>query len=198
MCNRVFVTAVLFASLTAGALAPPGTAATSVEWEDPAGDANGAPRVESTPRPSDPELDILFASYAVQGENLVASIRLEKLGTAPGSFGSIYRFYFTHKDANYYMMARTATPEYPYSTDPRFYRMAENEIEDSEELKCDCKVTFDAKANTVSFSLKMAALKKALKGGGELTDLYVKTLRRANLFIDADTARAPEKASLTV
>lgn len=190
--------AAVLASLAVSGLASPGSAASSVEWEDPTGDANGAPRVESTPRPSDPELDVLFASYAVHGENLVASIRLEKLGTAPGSFGSIYRFHFTHNDTGYYMMARTNTPEYPYSSDPAFYRSGPLGVQDDEALKCDCKVKFDAKANTVSFAIKLDGVKKALKGGGELTDLYVKALRRANVFIDADTARAPEKSSLTV
>ena len=200
MRKRILVMAVVLASLAAGGLASPGSAASSVDWEDPAGDANGAPEVESTPRPSDPELDVLYASFAVQGENLVASARLEKLGIAPGSFGSVYRFYFTHKDATYYMMARSATPEYDmlYYSTPAFYRAAATPVDEDEELKCDCKVTFDTKSNTVSFALKMNGLKKTLKGGGELKALHVLTFRRYSLFIDGDTARAPEKATLTV
>ena len=198
MRKRILVMAVVLASLAAGGLASPGTAASSVDWEDPAGDANGAPEVESTPRPSDPELDVLYASFAVQGENMVASARLERLGTAPGSFGSIYRFYFTHKDATYYLMARTNIPEYPYASTPAFYRAGATGVQDDEELKCDCKVTFDNKSNTVSFAIKMAPLKKTLKGGGELKALHVLTFRRYTLFIDGDTARAPETASLTV
>lgn len=178
------------------AVAAPGSAAPAVEWVDPPGDANGMPEVESTPRPSDPELDVLNASFTRRGDSLVASLRLERLGTAPGSFGSVYRWYFTLRDSEYYFMARTNAPEYPYSSTPAFYRVDPLGVED-EELRCDCKATFDNKANTVAFAIKWEGIKKTLKGG-ELTGLYALTFRRYTLFIDADTARAPEQARFTL
>lgn len=188
----------LLSCLSAAALTAPGSAAPAVEWADPAGDANGLPEVESTPRPSDPELDVLNVTFNRRGDSLVASLRLERLGIAPGSFGSVYRWYFTLKDAEYYFMARSATPEYDqlYYSTPAFYQVDPLGVEDVE-LRCDCKAIFDSKTNTVSFAIKWDGIKKTIKGG-ELTNLYALTFRRYSLFIDADTARAPEKASFTL
>ncbi|HUR48896.1 MAG TPA: hypothetical protein VMY88_05095 [Acidimicrobiales bacterium] len=156
------------------------------------------PEVESSPRPSDPELDVLNVSFVHKGENLVASLKLERVGIAAGSFGSVYRWYFKLKDSEYYFMARSATAEYDqlYYSTPGFYRVDPLGVED-EELRCDCKASFDNKTNTVSFAIKWEGIKKTLKGG-ELSSLYALTFRRYPNFIDADTARAPEKATFTL
>lgn len=201
MRTRRFLAATLVSCLVAALLSAPGSAAATVEWTDPKGDANGLPRMESSPRPSDPELDILSASFSRKGDSLVASMKLDRVGVVNGSFGSVYRWYFKLKDSEYFFMARTATAEYSqlgYLSTPRFVRAHPSGVSDlDEQLKCDCKATFDDKTKTVAFAIKWEGIKKTLKGG-ELKGLYAITFRRYPYFIPGDTARAPEKASFAL
>jgi len=196
---RFALAGVALIAVLLAALAAPGSAASAVEWTDPAGDANGLPRVESSPRPSDPELDVLNASFALKGDSLVAAARVQKMGIAQGSFGSVYRFYFKHKTSSYYFQARTATAEYDqlYYSTPGFYRESADGVTDPEVLKCDCKASFDTKTNTATFSIKTEGIRKTLKGG-DMTGLYVQTYRRYPNFIPGDKASAPEKSAVTL
>src|SRR5687768_5465326 len=68
---------------------------------DPAGDATGVdifgnPEAQSTPRPSDAELDILGMAWRSDGTNLKADLKLAKVGHPVGSIGFTYRLNFTH------------------------------------------------------------------------------------------------------
>ena len=173
----------------------------SAEWEDEAGDATALPEMESSPRPSDAELDILFASYTVSGENIVASVRLEAIGEAPGSGGSVYQFHFHYKGQRYYMQSLTGSPEYSqlFLGNPRFYRANDDPTGDPEELRCDCKASVDQKTKTAIFSIKTASVAKILKsavGAMVLEQLEVRTFRRLYTYIDADISLAPEGLKL--
>jgi len=194
---------VLLAALICIALAGSGLPARAgpASWEDPAGDATAISiegvAQESTPRPSDPELDIRAVSFALEGENIVGTASMKAGGFAAGSGGSVWRFYFSHKKNRYFFQAVAATAEYSqvFSSTPRFYRATpEDPTSNGEELKCDCKMTVDAKAGKVRFAIKTAAVAKPLKaaaGSIELTGLELRSYRRANFYLLADVAPAP-------
>lgn len=169
----------------------------NAEWKDAQGDATGIPMVESTPRPSDPELDVVSSSFAVAGDSIVATTRVLKLGVPAASGGSVFHFRFKHKDDVYYFQGLTGSAEYQqlFLNNPRFYREGKGPTGEREELKCDCKFSTDPKTNTAIFSIKTASVAKPLKatpGSIEVGTLEVQTFRRANNYIDADISRAPE------
>jgi len=175
--------------------AAPGRA--DAEWQDPEGDATALPGVESTPRPSDAELDILSSNFKVSGDSIVATTRLAKLGVAVGSGGSVFQYRFKHKDVGYYFQGLTGSAEYQqlFLNNPRFYRVNPDPAGDDEELKCDCKFATDPKTNSAIFTIKTAAVAKPLKvaaGGIEVGGLEVRTYRRARNYFDADISAAPD------
>ena len=185
----------LVALLSLAAQAVPGRA--SAEWEDTEGDATALPGVESTPRPSDPELDVVFSGFKVSGDSIVATTRVVKLGVAVGSGGSVFQYHFTHKDVGYYFQGLTGSAEYQqfFLNNPRFYRVNPDPTADNEELRCDCKFATDPKTNSAIFTIKISSVAKPLKvspGSIEVGGLAVKTFRRANNYIDADISAAPE------
>ena len=168
----------------------------SAEWEDTEGDATALPGVESTPRPSDPELDVVWSKFSVSGDSIVATTRVVKLGVAIGSGGSVFQFHFKHKDVGYYLQGLTGSAEYQqfFINTPRFYRVNPDPTADNEELRCDCKFTTDPKTNAAVFTIKTSSVAKPLKaspGAIEMGSLAVKTFRRANNYIDADISTAP-------
>lgn len=183
-----------------GTLASP--ARSSAEWTDPAGDANGVIlTVHNSPRPSDPEIDVVGASLTVAGDSLVARARTSAAGNASGSFGSLFRFHFTVKKEAYYFQVRSATPEYAmlYAVTPGFYKVGD-EVSGDTTLKCDCKASFDDKAKQVTFTIKLAPMKSTLKaaGGATLSALAVQTYRRYPVFINGDLAPAPAAMTISI
>lgn len=173
----------------------------AADWEDESGDATALPEMESSPRPSDAELDILLSSYSVSGDSIVASTQLEAIGEAPGSGGSVYQFHFHHKGQRYYLQSLTGSPEYSqlFLGNPRFYRANDDPAGDPEELRCDCKATVDQKTKTATFSIKTSGVAKALKasvGAITLEGLEVRTFRRLYTYLPADTSVAPEALKL--
>lgn len=174
-------------------------------WEDPAGDATGVDdNAPSSPRPSDPQLDIRTASFSVEGDSIIATVKMEKGGFAVASGGTVWRFYFTHKSGTYFFQALAATPEYSqvFTSTPRFYKVPTGAVQDptsnGEELKCDCKMVTDVAGGSVKFTIKTAGVAKSLKvapGGIELTKMDVRTYRRANFYTLTDVAPAPAKAT---
>ena len=173
-----------------GALETPGRAAPA-GWEDPAGDATAVwveqvELGESSPRPSDPELDIRNVSLAVEGDSIVASASMEAGGFAVGSGGSVWRFYFGHKDNRYFFQALAATAEYSqvFTSTPRFYRVTPDDPDptsNGEELRCDCKMTIDLDGGKVRFAIKTESVAKTLRtsvGSLELKELDLRTYRR--------------------
>jgi hypothetical protein len=192
---RTWIPVVLAVAGFAGAAAP---ARAEAAWTDAKGDATALPGVESTPRPSDPELDIVASSYRVVGDSIVATTRVERLGVAVGSGGTVFHFRFTYKNDEYYLQGLTGSAEYQqlFLNNPRFYRAAKDEVSDPEELRCDCKFATDPKSHSATFTIKTEAVAKPLKasaGTMELKNLNVRTFRRINFYVDADISRAPEK-----
>lgn len=174
----------------------------NAEWTDDENDATGVLVVESTPRPSDAELDILTSSFAVSGDSIVAKIRVKTLGVPVGAGGAVFHYRFKFKDDTYYFQGLTGSAEYQqlFLNNPRFYRENPDPTGDAEELKCDCKFATDPKTNSAVFTMKTAGLAKAIKGSVgsmEFGTLETKTWRRANSYIDVDISRAPEALKFT-
>ena len=177
-----------------------------LSWEDPAGDATAVgfeqvPGGETSPRPSDPELDIRTVGFTLQGDTIVATAKMEAGGMPKASGGSVWRFYFTHKQHQYFFQALAATPEYTaagFTSVPRFYRVTPDDPDptsNGEELRCDCKMTVKIDEGTVQFAIKTASVAKPLRaapGSIELTKLELRTFRRAQFYLLSDVAPAPE------
>ncbi len=202
--KRALLTSVLAAmALAAGSVAP--ARASSLSWEDPAGDATAVgfeevPGGETSPRPSDPELDIRTVAFTLQGDSIVATAKMQAGGFAKASGGSVWRFYFSHKKDQYFFQALAATPEYSqvFTSTPRFYRVTPDNPDptsNGEELKCDCKMTVKVNEGAVQFTIKVASVAKPLKaapGAVELGKLELRTFRRAQFYLLSDVAPAPE------
>ena len=197
---RLFLTLVAAAAMVASA----SPARANSSWEDPAGDANAisieAVAVESTPRPSDRELDIRQVGFALEGDSIVATASMEGGGYPTASGGSVWRFYFRHKDDQYFFQALAGTPEYSqvFTSVPRFYRVTPDDPDptsNGEELRCDCKMTIDLAGGKVRFAIKTASVAKTLRtplGSLELKELDLRTYRRAQFYLLSDLAPAPE------
>lgn len=182
----------------------PSRAAPAVEWEDPAGDATALPGMESSPRPSDSELDILKARFATRGHDIVASAQVADMSLALGSGGSTYRFYFSFDDQRYYFEAAMAESTYftVFGASPGFYREGSGDAAD-EELYCFCRnsfvfgpggsVTFTVYSNDVATALGIDENTRV-----DLTGLEIRSLRTVYEKIEADTARAPRGTTLRV
>ncbi|HUR48274.1 MAG TPA: hypothetical protein VMY88_01920 [Acidimicrobiales bacterium] len=198
---RPIALCVLVAAVSASG-AIPSAAAPGVEWVDPAGDATALPGMESSPRPSDPELDILKVSFATGDVNLSASMRFERINYAPGSEGSAYRFYFSFKEQRYYFEALMGSTEYVtvFGAEPGFYREGTGDSAD-EKLQCRCTNDFDFKGGRVTFKVSKVDVARALRMsdfGFELTALEGRALRTTVEKFEADIARAPEGTTLRV
>ena len=181
------------------------TQASATSWEDPAGDATAVgfeqvTAAEASPRPSDPQLDVRAASFTLQGDSIVAVAKMEAGGFAAASGGSVWRFFFSHKQDRYYFQVVAASAEYSqvFSSTPGFYRVTPEDPDptsNGEELRCDCKMTVKMDEGTVQFTIKSASVAKSLKttpGAMELGQLELRTFRRAQFYVLSDIAPAPE------
>ena len=194
----------LILAVAAAVVASGSPAQANSSWEDPAGDATAisveAVAVESSPRPSDPELDIRTVGFALEGDSIVATAAMEAGGYPSASGGSVWRFYFTHKKDQYFFQALSATPEYSnvFGSVPRFYRVTPEDPDptsNGEELRCDCKMAIDVEGGKVRFAIKAESVAKTLRtplGSLEFKELDLRTYRRAQFYLMADIAPAPE------
>lgn len=203
MKRALFISVLAALALAVGSAVP--TQASTLSWEDPSGDATAVSFEqvevgETTPRPSDPELDIRTVGFALQGDSIVATAKMEAGGFPAASGGSVWRFYFSHKKDQYFFQALAGTPEYSqvFTSVPRFYRVTPDDPDptsNGEELRCDCKMGVKVEEGTVQFTIKVAAVAKPLKsapGSIELAGLELRTYRRAQWYLLSDIARAPE------
>lgn len=195
----------VFAAIALSASSAVPARAAEASWEDPAGDATavGAEHTvaaEASPRPSDPELDARTVAFTVQGDSIVVTAKMEAGGVAAASGGSVWRFFFTHKEDRYYFQATAASAEYSqlFTSTPGFYRVNPDDPDptsNGEELRCDCKMTVKLDEGAVQFVIKTAAVAKPLKvapGAIELTNLELRTFRRVQFYVLSDVAPAPE------
>ena len=198
----------LLAALLCIALTATGTAARagqgSAQWNDPEGDATALGSMESSPRPSDDELDILSSQYRFAGDDLVAMTRIKRIGYAPGSGASAFRLHFSFRSQRYYFEAVVgASWEYMSTFMPcqgcsGFYRAGPS---GPEEIACACRTSWDFKSGSwVAFTVRKSSLARALGVGVgqlDLGDLRVETLRHLYSYSPSDVSVAPKGLRLT-
>lgn len=187
----------LAAALLAVSTAAPAVAAQpEIRWTDPAGDATGFMGHSSTPRPSDPELDILEARYSFTGQSLAAWVSVDRMSWPAWSSAAVFRFHFRSGKHQYYLQSAFAGSG-PYLTlfleggRPTLYRLSEA---GREPIDCLCSATFDFKRSTASFTVRKNSLASALNvvvGQLKLEDLAVETLgHQPTVYSSSDLARA--------
>jgi len=159
--------------------------------------------MESSPRPSDDELDILSSQYRFAGDDLVAMTRIKRIGVALGSGASAYRLHFSFRNQRYYFEAVLWLQGYPTTFLPcggcsGFYRAGPS---GPEEVACACRTSWDFKSYSwVSFIIRKSSLAKALGVGVgqlDLGDLRVETLRHLYSYSPSDVSVAPKGLRLT-
>ena len=178
-----------------------------VTWTDEPGDATGVvlveEQVESTPRPSDPQLDILKTNWSADGKYLTLVMHLESVtGEPTGSTGRDYRFYFTHKDTRWAVGAQlpSAPMDTAFIQGPIMYNEDTGDYPD-----CGgCKLTFDEKAKSLTLRVAYDTFDRAFPGsdkvgpGTKFSDLSSVASRfQIAYIVPADNSDAPAPASFT-
>ena len=197
--------------LAAAALAlgfvPPATAAGSLAWTDPAGDATGvdplpppAPgTVGSSPRPQDEGLDLLELTAQSDGQAVTFTARTAIDEIPAGATGATIRFVFSYDGVGYQFIAQRTAPDFStVISSGVFFRAREPS---SPELACrECTVRYDPKAASVTVTALVSSLTSAIRQhapdspkfgpGAELTDITVLAQRNAApLARDVDVGR---------
>lgn len=172
---------------------------------DDEGDATGigVDEVGGTPRPSDPQLDILGTKWSSDGKYLTLMMRLASVtGEPTGSTGRDYRFYFTHKETRWAVGAQlpTAPMDEAFIQGPVMY----NETDDAYGDCGGCKITFDDKQNTFTLRVAYDTFDRAFPGsekvgpGTKFTELTSVAARfQVALIMPADNSDAPAGTTFT-
>lgn len=192
--SALFIAALLVVLQIGNAL--PANAAT-LTFTDAKGDATGFV-VESTPRPSDPELDILAVSFRTTADTLFVVAKFDKLGTPQLATGATRTINFTYDEADYeFRYQSPAPPQDQVSATGFFFRDSLGMS-----IPCGrCSGKLDLKAATLSitapFSSMSAGIKTskatspAIKPGVKFSNLNAESLRTISLEgFSADVAAA--------
>lgn len=188
-------------------LAPPAQAG-ALAWEDTKGDATGwtaqeVEALESTPRPSDPELDLLFTSWATSGDTIVIVIRLDKLAQPQASQGATYTANFNYDESPYSFRYQNPA-DVSVSARGLFFRAGTTTIPCAR-----CSAKLDGKTNTVTITAALSSMTAGMKSnnpstppigkGSKFTKLQAKTYRSlAAQAFGADISRAKADAEVVI
>ena len=172
--------------------------------EDPAGDANGFDvtgdrELESTPRPSDAELDILGLTWFSDAKELRLSLKLAEIAHPVGSAGFSYRLNFTHDGRNYHFLYQVFGP--PESQFVDFFFRRDNTV-----INCRCSGKVNGKTATLEVTAELASLGKAVKADGaapirpgtKITGISGSTDRILGFLVAVDQVHAPDGTAFTV
>lgn len=174
---------------------------------DPAGDATAVgdriPQQESTPRPSDPELDILNVHYSSTPTELRIDLKMAKIGHPTASVGYTYRVQFTHGAKEYEFLYQVFNV--PGIDQPLFIL---RESATGTRINCKCSGKVNGKTATLEIRAEIASLSKAIKAhdssappigpGTKFTNLQNYADRITGfLLVAADWAIPPAPASFT-
>jgi len=166
---------------------------------DPAGDATGFEAVESTPRPSDPELDILNVAYSSNGKDLKIDLKMAKIGQPVGAAGFTYRVNFAHGGTQYQFLYQVLVP--PFNTPVFVLRSGAT----GDDVVCKCSGKINGKTATLEIRADIASMSRGIRAfdpsappigpGTKFTNLNNSADRILGLLISADLANAkPEQA----
>ena len=125
---------------------------------DPAGDATAVGDVESTPRPSDPELDILGVKYSSDGKELRIDMKMAKIGQPIGGIGYTYRVNFTHGETQYQFLYQVLAV--PGVDQPSFILRSGAT---GDEVSCKCSGKVNGKTATLEIRADIASLARGMK-----------------------------------
>lgn len=211
------VGAVALALLLAG---QPAQAATT-EWTDPAGDATGVDvspagvpnALESTPRPSEPEFDILKVAITSSADTLTVRATLAKQGIPSTGIGTVFRLLFTHDGVAYDLIAQRSGDVSSNAFTTAVFLRVRTPYTSPETLACGgCGVKYEPTA--VVFTAKLASLTSGIRqykkspplaAGTKLSDVGVLAQRQnataqrsvdVGRTITVDAARAKNPITL--
>lgn len=187
------------------ALLLPGSPARAGELNatDPAGDATGVdllgtPAAQSTPRPSDAELDILGMTWKSDAKELKINLKLAKIGHPVGSAGYSYRVNFTHAAREYHFLYQVLGP--PGSQTISFFFREEATV-----IQCRCSGKVDGKTATLQVTAEIASFGRAIKASGgeslgpgtKITNIFGTTDRIVGFLMAVDVV-TPKDATFVI
>jgi hypothetical protein len=175
---------------------------------DPAGDATGIDSmVRSTPRPSDPELDILNVSYATTPTELQIDMKVAKVGVPVASQGFTYRVRFGHGGKDYEFLYQVL--DLPGFNRPLFALRPGGAEGSQTTIACRCSGKVNGKTATLEIRAEINSLSRGIRAhspgappigpGTKLTNLVNVTDRlTAFLLFPADYAEAKSGTTFTI
>lgn len=187
-------------------LSPAPSRAGGASYADPAGDATAVDD-QHPPRSSDPELDLLNASWSTTADELVVTTSLTALGSPVASDGWAVAHYFDYEGIRFEVLIQdvgtlTSTAIGP---DGVYLRIAGD---NSTEYPCVCGFSTDANQARVTVRVELHSLGSAVRfidpslprprAGSRFTGLSTTSYRVAGFLLAADKAVAPEGTSLVV
>ena len=187
-------------------LSPAPSRAGTLSYADPAGDATAVGESD-LPRSSDPELDLLDASWSTTSDELVVTASLTAMGDPLASDGWAIAHYFVYEGINFEVLIQdvgTATST-AIGPDGVYLRVAGDS---STEYPCVCRFTPNPDKASVTVRVELHSIVSAVRAidpslprlaaGSQLTDLLTTSYRVAGFLLAADKAFAPEGAILVV
>ena len=124
---------------------------------DPEGDATAVGDVESTPRPSDPELDILGVKYSSDAKELRIDMKMAKIGMPVAAIGYTYRLNFTHGATDYQFLYQVLVE--PFNQPVFILRSGAA----GDEVSCKCSGKVNGKTATLEIRADIASLGRGMK-----------------------------------
>ena len=138
-----------------GSFTQPACASGDLPLNDPAGDATGLV-ISGTPRPSVDDLDIRSATAAVNGTDLVVTMKVKKLSSTPppGSNGDAFDVGFSYEGQSFWVegsrLLTAESADFGSGSDSRGTSFGASDV----------KAAFDLKASTVSVTVPIATFNK--------------------------------------
>ena len=178
----------------------------SVSYADPAGDATAVDD-HHPPRSSDPELDLLTASWSTTADELVITTSLTAMGAPVASDGWAIAHYLDYQDIDFEVLVQDVglATNTAIGPDGVYLRRAGDS---STEYPCVCRFNSDPDRATMTVRVELHSLGSAAKfvdprlprpsAGSRFTELRTVSYRVAGFLLAADEAIAPEGASLVV
>ena len=175
-------------------------------YEDAAGDANELFEV-ATPRPSDPELDVLHVDWSTTAVALTIVTRFTELGEPLASNGSAYIHSFVYEGQRYeFLQQVSGSPSDSVFPAGLYFRPTDDP---TTEFSCsNCSARFDYSAKTLTITAGLKSMAMAFReyqpdaprfGRDSVLEAPITTTQRfLGLFFTADHASPPAGARLVV
>ena len=203
---RRLIGVLLLALLIAVPIGPSPARAAGLSYQDAAGDATELFEVQ-TPRPSDPELDVLQVDWSTSAEALTIVTRFTELGEPVASNGSAYIQSFVYEGVRYeFLQQVSGSPTSQVFPSGLYFRPTDDPTTEFGCASCSARFDFTAKTLTITAGLKsMAAAFREYQpeapkfGAGSILEAPITTTQRfLGLLLTADHASPPAGTRLVV